>query len=351
LLESRTSAAVALLGVLACLSGCTAPLGIERSTADPTDSLPPLTAESILAPVDGDGYQELERLSRLPDAPSVRLRRAYIWLSSGVHSRALRELNRTIFGEPPPSRDVESFARYLRSIAFSKQGDTERSAFDRDKAAELAVDSGLRRLLAPAPSVASTPSSGRPAARVTPLLSRESWHAAPARNKLMVPMTPIDRLTVHHSAMLAESGSPAESGALMRSIQKTHMGANGWGDIGYHFVIDREGRVWEGRSLDWQGAHAGNPTTNRGNIGICLLGNFVPSSNGQSPSPSQLRALQGLIAVLCDRYRIAPDHILTHREIKPTSCPGALLQVAVERMREALLASADRRSDRARPTE
>lgn len=340
----RTSAPTAFIALLLAGS-CTVP----RPTVveEPRQALPALTARGILGPVDGDGAAELARLRRLPDAHPVRLRRANIWLSNGGHNRALTELNRVIFGEPKPSPAAESFARYLRSIAYDKKGDRDRSAFDREKAATLAQDSELRRLIE-ARTPAPVPSEATPSLR---LLARSAWNAAPSNSRRMVRMTPVQRITVHHSAMYADSGGPSDSGAVVRSIQKNHIQGKGWGDIGYHYLIDRDGRVWTGRPEAWQGAHAGDPASNRGNVGVCLLGNFV--SRGQSPSSRQLQALELLVADLCRRHRVPPDRILTHREIRATECPGARLQAAVEQMRRSMLlgATASTRRSKGNPAE
>ena len=50
------------------------------------------------------------------------------------------------------------------------------------------------------------------------------------------------------------------------------MDANGWSDIGYNFVIDRWGRVWEGRGLFRVGAHTLGHNT--GTVGVSFMGNY-----------------------------------------------------------------------------
>lgn len=149
------------------------------------------------------------------------------------------------------------------------------------------------------------------------------------------------RITVHHEGAEAEWTTNAEEVAhRLRSITRVHerapgRGGLGAGDLAYHFVIDRAGRIWEGRSLAWQGAHAGNAAANAGNIGIVLLGNF----DLQRPSPQQLRSLRRLLDDLRRRYQISPEHIYGHNEIKaryglpPTRCPGRYLSAWLEEYR------------------
>ena len=74
--------------------------------------------------------------------------------------------------------------------------------------------------------------------------------------------------------------------------------------------------------MKYQGAHAGNPTLNRGNIGIALIGNF----DRTKPSTAQVRSLQNLLASLCDLYRIQPSKIFGHGDLKTTGCPGRHLR-------------------------
>ena len=126
--------------------------------------------------------------------------------------------------------------------------------------------------------------------------------------------------------------------AAIRAIQHYHQGAQGWADIGYHYLVDRAGRVWSGRAVRWQGAHASGDN-NRQNIGVCLLGDYVPGSQGRPPR-IQVRALARLLDDLCGVYSVDPKAILTHRELKSTTCPGPYLQAAVEQLREQLSAAA-----------
>ena len=67
-------------------------------------------------------------------------------------------------------------------------------------------------------------------------------------------------IVIHHSAT---------DGGTVESIRKYHIEYNGWDDIGYHFIIYRDGSIHAGRSLEKVGAHAlGRNSTH---IGICLI--------------------------------------------------------------------------------
>ena len=110
----------------------------------------------------------------------------------------------------------------------------------------------------------------------------------------------------------------------VKAYQTGHQQTNHWADIGYHFVIDREGRIWEGRELSWKGAHAGNKQANENNVGVALIGNFENSD----PSAAQRNSAEELITWLSLEYGISSSKIYGHGEIeklygiKGTCCPG-----------------------------
>lgn len=154
------------------------------------------------------------------------------------------------------------------------------------------------------------------------VVPRSQWATAAGVPVLMNPMLPVQYITVHHDGMDPFYGNDARSAAArLEAIRRAHRD-KGWGDIGYHFAVDREGRVWEARSLTWQGAHVKD--RNEGNIGICTLGNF----DRQSPTPAQTSALSAHVAWLMQRYRVAPKRVLTHQEWPgaQTACPGMNLE-------------------------
>jgi len=167
------------------------------------------------------------------------------------------------------------------------------------------------------------------------VIPRAQWGAMPAHYDHMDKNRGgYRRITVHHSAEReppALNGSVGQSAAAVRSIQKAHMDGKetGYGDIGYHFVIDPYGRVFEGRELTWQGAHSAG-ANNVQNIGICLIGNF----DEEKPTKAALDKLRQLIDNLRSKYKIARSQVLTHQELKKTECPGRNLARWVETYRK-----------------
>ncbi len=165
---------------------------------------------------------------------------------------------------------------------------------------------------------------GEPAAAPGDLQPRSAWRASrPIASRLTRASGGYDKITVHHTADVSGArfdGSLRDSTQTLRQVQSEHMDGRGYGDIGYHFLIDPAGRVFEGRSLAYQGAHAGG-VRNRQNIGICLLGNFET----RRPTPQAVAALTDLLADLRRKNRIERDQVFCHRELKSTLCPGAHL--------------------------
>ena len=109
-------------------------------------------------------------------------------------------------------------------------------------------------------------------------------------------------------------------------VRRAHLD-RGWGDIGYHYIIDRGGRIWEARSVVYQGAHVKDH--NEHNIGVMVLGNF----DLQQPSDAQLTTLQTLIKALREKYSVPITKLHTHQELMPTACPGKNLQPRVASLR------------------
>jgi hypothetical protein len=154
------------------------------------------------------------------------------------------------------------------------------------------------------------------------VLDRELWCKGDCVPSKMDPMLPPRYITVHHDGMdVFLASNQAGAADRIETIRCGHR-SKGWGDIGYHFIVDRGGRVWEGRDLRYQGAHVKDH--NEGNIGVMCLGNFEL----QSPSEKQLEALENLLQSLKDKYRISHACIRTHREWQGarTICPGRNLQ-------------------------
>jgi hypothetical protein len=196
----------------------------------------------------------------------------------------------------------------------------------------------------------------------------ESWRLDPD-GSLDTPPTFFDvqTLTVHHSG---EEETYPDPISHVRAIYYTQAVKKDWGDIGYHLLIDAEGRVYEGTYSDpdpvpvfgarpgtdgrpqmVNGAHVGR--FNAGNIGICLLGNFMTAP----PTAAARRSLTVVLALLAALTRLDPagttryvnpvtgaaatvDTISGHQDwhtanpkADPTLCPGDHLYAMLPQLR------------------
>jgi hypothetical protein len=193
-----------------------------------------------------------------------------------------------------------------------------------------AAPGGATGTTRPAPQ----PKTTAPAtASVDGVLPRSAWARGTPDAAAMNPMLPVEYITVHHDGMTPFTATDYASSAARIELYRNGHRGRGWGDIGYHFVIDREGRIWEGRSLKWQGAHVRN--RNEGNLGILVMGNF----DEQAPSDRQLAALERHLRTCMSKYKVPVARVRTHREWDgaKTACPGKNLQSKMATMRSKSL--------------
>ncbi len=138
----------------------------------------------------------------------------------------------------------------------------------------------------------------------------------------------IRMIVVHHTAMEVSNDSrPAVE--RMRALYAYHANSNGWGDIGYHYVIDENGQIYQGKAGGEYviGGHA--YCNNVGTLGIALMGNF----DVEKPTQTQMASLQWLIDTLGKQYNIdltrnviyhgqTRPPVVGHRDLLSTDCPG-----------------------------
>ena len=182
-------------------------------------------------------------------------------------------------------------------------------------------------IASPDPRVTSTHNAIAIAPAVS-AIARSSWtRKAPVKSKVN-PMRGVSKITVHHEGWKAVWFSDRNTTAQrIDHIRRYHVDDRGWGDIGYHYILDRAGRIWEGRPIQYQGAHVSN--NNEHNIGVLVLGNFEK----QSPSSAQLKTLYRTTQGLASQYRVKRAMVLSHQEINPTTCPGKNLQRQMDDLR------------------
>ena len=104
-------------------------------------------------------------------------------------------------------------------------------------------------------------------------------------------------------------------------IRRWHVQQRGWRDIGYHWVIDRDGKLAPGRLETEIGAHVEGH--NRGTIGICLLGGYSAKADDEFERnfmPAQAAAVRNLITEIKGRTTVLK--ISGHNDYAQKACPG-----------------------------
>jgi hypothetical protein len=170
---------------------------------------------------------------------------------------------------------------------------------------------------------AATP-AGKPVAK-PPTVTREQWGSTPdpiPDSRKQVPVW----VTIHHAGVLwTNRVDPAVFVRTMQAwgkkrpqLEKPPMDTY-WPDLPYHFLIAPDGKIYEGRPVEYEPESNTKYSVN-GNIGVEMMGDF----NKQRPSIEQVRSCVRLTAWLCATYHIGADHIRGHQDAAPgqTNCPG-----------------------------
>ena len=127
-------------------------------------------------------------------------------------------------------------------------------------------------------------------------------------------MRNIDLIVVHCSA------TPEGKHFSTETIRNWHVNGNGWSDIGYHWVVELDGKVRAGRPEQRVGAHVSG--YNRSSIGICYVGGMSKDmkSSKDTRSQSQRESLEQLLLELKVRY---PEAIIKgHNDFSNKACPS-----------------------------
>ena len=175
-----------------------------------------------------------------------------------------------------------------------------------------------------------------------PIFARRAWNANEAiRRGVPTYASCLQFAVVHHTAG-SNSYTASQSAAIVRGIEVYHVQGNGWNDIGYNFLVDKYGQVFEGRyggvERNVIGAHAEG--FNTGSVGVAMLGTY-----GTATPPAVARtALTNLLAWRLDVAHVDPMSTVAwssggnarfpegvpvtlravsgHRDTGFTTCPG-----------------------------
>jgi hypothetical protein len=217
-------------------------------------------------------------------------------------------------------------------------------------------------------SAAALPLAGPPLASAVaqpPIIARRAWARAAAPPRVTPAYAAVRMGFVHHTEN-PNGYLAAEVPAMLRAIYAFHRFVNGWDDIGYNFVVDLYGRIFEARAGGVQepvvGAQAGG--YNKVSTGVAVLGSF----GAVRISPPARAALQALLAWKLSLHgvpargrvsvRVNPagagysrfpanalvslPRIAGHRDADSTECPGDALYGQLPAIRAGVRALAPR---------
>ncbi len=147
------------------------------------------------------------------------------------------------------------------------------------------------------------------------VIPRRQWDTSPPLPPPERPQT-VRRIIIHHDAVTyrPEQTGEDKARALVRAAHRDH----GWIDVPYHYLIDRDGRVFAGRAED-TGGDTSTPYDPSDALHIALLGNY----DVLEPTSAQLAALVALVRMKAEQYGLGSDAIKLHGELVVTDCPGA----------------------------
>jgi hypothetical protein len=199
------------------------------------------------------------------------------------------------------------------------------------------------------PTASPAPDAESAATAEPSIVSRGGWGANPEQMTWEPQFYATKKLIVHHTATSDDYTDRARAEEYIRSIYFYHSVTQDWGDIGYNFLIDKFGTIYEGRySRDYAGANpTGDDATGRGvtaahtagwnsgTVGVALLGTLT----SHDVTPAARDALTRLLAWEASRNGINPEateafvnpvsgatittrNIAGHRDYAATACPG-----------------------------
>lgn len=186
------------------------------------------------------------------------------------------------------------------------------------------------------------------------VIPRDSWGAAQAPPRGAPSYGVVQAAFVHHTAGSIEY-APEDSPGIVLGIARYHIESNGWNDIGYNFLVDRYGNVFEGRAGGIEAAVVGAQAEgfNRDTTGIACLGTFTAVAL-DDPAIEALAKLigwklsihgvpvQGQVTLVSgggstNRYPsgtpVVFERISGHRDSNQTTCPGDQLYAQLPHLR------------------
>jgi len=135
----------------------------------------------------------------------------------------------------------------------------------------------------------------------------------------------ITHVTLHHTGDSRPLGPTDDPVARLRGLQSWGAAERNWWDVPYHYLLDLEGDVHEGR--DWHFMGETNTTYDpSGHFLISMIGNY----DQQEPTPAQLAAIADMMAYALRSFNLPLEKIGGHYHYAETGCPGKYLRRYLE---------------------
>jgi uncharacterized lipoprotein YddW (UPF0748 family) len=181
-----------------------------------------------------------------------------------------------------------------------------------------------------------------------PIVSRADWGASESYRfdnhgheiwptEYQIP----EKIIIHHSVTPNHEPNPPQT---VRAIYYYHAVTLGWGDVGYNYLVDWHGNIYEGRygGRNVVGGHA--YSYNYGSVGVCGMGTYGNTGDSVSPSAELLQGLIDASAWQCSGALVDPrqssffinkttQNIAGHRDYNATACPGEYLYAELPAIR------------------
>ena len=152
----------------------------------------------------------------------------------------------------------------------------------------------------------------------------QSDSAGGAALRLRIPHR-ITHVTLHHTGSPEPLMPHEDPVAKLRGLQSWGASARNWWDVPYHYLLDLQGRAYEGR--DWRYMGETNTTYDPGgHFLISMIGNY----ERQEPSRKQLEAIADLMAWAVVKFGVPLERIGGHYHYATTGCPGKHLRKVLE---------------------
>ena len=171
------------------------------------------------------------------------------------------------------------------------------------------------------------------------ILSRVEWKANPPVATMKTHT--LTRITIHHTATLQKPDRSLKDKmqALQKFSQNPGTLGNGkpklaWPDVPYHFYIDCNGGVAEGRDVNAVG-DTNTEYDPTGHVLVVLEGNFEE----EKVTDAQWATLVKVVSWLATRYQVAPADVQGHKDYAQTLCPGKQLEAKLSELRKTLATS------------